>query len=239
MNGTCWWNGDLVSRREVVISPNDAGFRFGDGLFETLRIDEGMAQDIDAHLARLYASLPKIALAIPERPDTIAEAIAQVAQAGPRPIARLRVTITRGHGGTPTRLIEAFPYEPPPPEPTVVLLPEFRVDSKGPLVRLKSLNYQMNRLALARAQELGAWEALLRNERGHLCEGSRSNVALAFEGQLWTPPLSDGCLPGTVRRRLLEEGLLAERSLGSSEFDRAERIYLMNSLIGLLPVRLA
>ncbi len=235
----CWLNGHEIPREQVAISPDDAGFRFGDGLFETLRVDDGVAHDVEAHLDRLFASLPRIALDIPENRDQVAEAIACVARAAPRPLARLRVTLTRGHAGAATRLVEAFPLALPPAEALIVFLPEFRIDSLSPLAGLKSLSYQGHRLALTKAQSLGAWEALLPNERGHLCEGSRCNVALAFEGKLWTPPLFDGCLPGTVRRRLLEEEMLTERSLTSADLDRAERIYLMNSLIGLLPARLA
>jgi branched-subunit amino acid aminotransferase/4-amino-4-deoxychorismate lyase len=101
---------------------------------------------------------------------------------------------------------------------------------------LKSLNYQMNRLALRRAEAAGAWEALLLNERGRLVEGSRCNIALVLADGTFTPPLEDGCLPGTVRRRLLEKGEIRERSLSPDDLAAARQILLMNSLIGVLPV---
>jgi branched-chain amino acid aminotransferase len=230
-----WWNGRLVPAGEVRIDPGDPGFLMGDGLFETLRVDGGRAVDVDAHIDRLLAGLERIGIGLPEdRPD-LAWAVESVAEAAPRPVARLRITVTR----QPTRLITASPYSPPTGGPTgitVVLLPEPWIDSRSPLAGLKSLSYQANRLALARAERAGAFEALLLNERGRLAEGSRTNVLVGISGEILTPPLADGCLPGTVRRRLLESGLVKERSVGPAELREASEILLTNSLIGVLPV---
>ena len=144
----------------------------------------------------------------------------------------MRITITRGQ----TRLITTAPYTPPPGIVSAVLLPEPWIDSRSPLAGLKSLSYQANRLALARAEQAGAFEALLLNERGRLAEGSRTNVLVAIPGEIVTPPLADGCLPGTVRRRLLESGLVKERSVEAEELRGAREILLTNSLIGVLAV---
>jgi branched-chain amino acid aminotransferase len=232
-----FWNGRYLPGTEVRIAPDDAGFLFGDGLFETLRVDAGQAGDVEAHLDRLFTGLARVGIAIPEDRDALAAAIAEVAGAAPRPTARLRVTVTR----SPTRLITAAPYEPPAEDlyrdgVDAVLFPDPRIDSRGMLVGLKSLSYQINRLALREAEAAGAWEALLLNEHGRLVEGSRANLALALPDGVFTPPLEDGCLPGTVRRRLLEKGKIAERSLVPEDLERASGIYLMNSLIGVLPV---
>lgn len=238
-----WWNGRLLPLGEVLVSPTDPGFLFGDGLFETLRVDEGRARDVAAHLDRLYAGLRRLDIALPEERCALGRALNRVAQAAPGPVARLRITVTRGSRGTSeaTRLIAAFPYEPPGDDlyergVDAVLLPDLRIDSRGPLAGLKSLSYQANRLALRRAEASGAYEALLLNEHGRLAEGSRSNLALVLPEGIFTPPESEGCLPGTVRRRLLEKGAIAERELTLEDLAAAEGAMLMNSLIGVLPV---
>lgn len=236
-----WWNGRRVPIEEVRIAPDDAGFLFGDGLFETLRVDDGRALDVPAHLDRLFAGLHRVGIDLPEDRDALEQALDRIAAEAPRPVARLRLTVTRGGGAEPTRLITASPYQPPSEEAyrqgvTAVLLPDLRVDSKGPLAGLKSLCWQANRLALRRAEAAGAFEALLLNERGLLAEGARSNVVLALPEGLFTPPAADGCLPGTVRRRLLEAGTLVERSLTQDDLRRAREVFLLNSLIGVLPV---
>lgn len=238
-----YWNGRLVPREEVRIDPADAGFLAGDGLFETLRVDAGQAHDVEAHLDRLLQALPRIEIELPESREDLSAAVARVAAAAP-PTARLRIIITRSIAGIaaePTRLILTARYEPPPPEAyrrgvTVALVDEPWIDSRSPLAGLKSLSYQANRLALRRAEAAGAFEALLLNERGRLVEGSRSNVIAVLPDGLFTPPLADGCLPGTVRRRLLELAAVAERSLGLAELATASEILLTNSLIGVLPV---
>ena len=69
-----------------------------------------------------------------------------------------------------------------------------------------------------------------------MVEGSRSNLALVFPDGILTPPESDGCLPGTVRRRLLEMGAIRERPLSPEDLATPAEVLLMNSLIGVLPV---
>ena len=240
-----WHDGRLLPEAEVAISPANAGFLFGDGLFETLRVDDGTARDVEAHLDRLLAGLARIEIAIPEDRAALAAAIATVAAAAaaaPRPTARLRLTVTRGTASSsPTRLITAAPYEPPSEEMYRAGVPArlLRVPavlSQGLLAGLKSISYQAHRLALREAEADGAWEVLLLNEHGRLVEGSRTNVALVLDGTAFTPPESEGCLPGTVRRRLLERGALQERALTVDDLARVEAILLMNSLIGVLPV---
>jgi len=236
-----FWNGRIVSCGEVTIAPDDAGFLFGDGLFETLRVNDGHARDIEAHLDRLLAGLRQIRIELPEDRHALRHAISQISEAAPRLVARMRITMTRGSAGTPTRLITTASYEPPGEDlyregVAVHLILERRIDSAGPLAGLKSLSYQANRLALREAEAAGAYEALLLNERGRLVEGSRSNVALVFPDGVVTPPESDGCVPGTVRRRLLEKGVIAEEPLSPEDLAMASEILLMNSLIGVLPV---
>jgi len=236
-----WWNGRVVSAEEVRIAPDDAGFLHGDGLFETLRVDGGRTRHVGPHLDRLLAGLRQVEIEIPEDRERLEEAVAVVAHAALRPTARLRITVTRGARGVPTRLVTAAPYHPPDESQyregvAALLLPDLRIDSRSPLAGLKSLCWQVNRLALLRAERAGAFEAFLLNERGHLAEGARSNLLFVLDREIFTPPLNDGCLPGTVRQRLLDQGVIAERSLVPEDLERTQEILLTNSLIGVLPV---
>lgn len=219
------WNGRLVPLEEVRIEPDGM---LGDGLFETLRVDGGRAGDVEAHLDRLFEGLPRVGIDPPGR-EELAAAVAAVAASSPWPVARMRIAVTPA-----TRLVSLASYTPPAGPVSAVLLPEPWIWSRSPLAGLKSLSYGANLAALRRARAAGVFEALLLNERGQLVEGSRSNVILALPGGLFTPPVADGCLPGTVRRRLLESGRVVERSLTPADLDQADRVILTNSLIGWL-----
>lgn len=236
-----WWNGKLVALSEVQIDPGDAGFLYGDGLFETFRCDDGRVRDPAAHLDRLRTGLRRLKMELPDERSELEAALKAVAEEAPRPTARLRLTVTRGGAAGPSRLITAEAAQLPGEEDyargvAVRLMPQYRIDSGSPLAGLKSTSYQAHRLALAHAQSLGAWEALLVNEAGRLTEGTRSNVALAFRDGIFTPPTASGCLPGTVRRRLLEAGAIGEWPLAQEDLANAQEVLLLNSLVGVLPV---
>jgi branched-chain amino acid aminotransferase len=236
-----WWNGREVPAQNVRIAPDDAGFLYGDGLFETLRVENGSALHVSFHITRLFDGLRKLEMDIPEDKNALKQGLYAVADAAPRPTARLRITITRGASGIPTRLITAVPYRPPDASQyregvSALLLPELRIDSQSPLAGVKSTCWQVNRLALLRAERAGAFEALLLNERGRVAEGARSNLLVVLKGKVFTPPLKDGCLPGVIRQLLVSLGQATERSLSLKDLERAEEILLTNSLIGVLPV---
>lgn len=76
------------------------------------------------------------------------------------------------------------------------------------------------------------------NERGELCEGSRSNIVLQQGGRFYTPPLSSGLLGGVYRQFLLQKGAIEERVLYARDLESASAIYCINSVRGARRVRL-
>ena len=84
----------------------------------------------------------------------------------------------------------------------------------------------------ARAAHPDVDEVILVNERGELTEGTRFNLVLELEGELVTPPVASGLLGGVFRQRLLRDGAIRERVLRPADLDRAETIWLVNSVRG-------
>lgn len=82
----------------------------------------------------------------------------------------------------------------------------------------------------------GVLDVLLHNEDGQLCEFTIGNLLLQLDGVIYTPPISSGLLPGVLRAQLLAQGLVQERVLYLTDLDRAEGIWLINSVRGWLPV---
>ena len=88
----------------------------------------------------------------------------------------------------------------------------------------------------ARARFPGAPDVLLFNEVGELTETTIGNLVLDLDGDLVTPPVSCGLLPGTFRAELLATGAVAERVVGRADLDRARATWMVNSVRGWVPI---
>ena len=125
---------------------------------------------------------------------------------------------------------------PPPARPAhAVLATGTRRNEHSPLARVKSLNFLDNVLARREAAARGADEALLLNTRGRLAEATIGNLFLLLDGELATPPIADGALPGIMRGLLMERCSAVERSLEPEDLSVAEAGFISNAL-GLRPL---
>ena len=203
-------NGQVVPEGEARISPFDHGLTVGDGVFETLRTFGGQIFAWRRHFERLARSADVMGLSI-EDSTSLLRWTHDLLDAHHHQESRIRITITGGLGpastlrgdGPVTTLITVSPLGDVPTISEVITVPWARND-RGALVGLKTTSYGENVRALRRAYEQGASESLLPNTRGELCEGTGSNIFVVWEGQLRTPPLSSGCLPGITRSVILE-----------------------------------
>jgi branched-chain amino acid aminotransferase len=166
---------------------------------------------------------------------------------------RVRVTITggpsplgseRGTAG-PTVIVAATPTTPWPPTADVAVVPWPR-NERGALAGLKTVSYGENVVALAYAHERGAAEALFGNLAGNLCEGTGSNLFLAFgddapaglpPGRLVTPPLSSGCLAGVTRALVLETTDAVEEHIPLDALLTAHEAFLTSTTRELQAIR--
>jgi len=237
-----WVDGALVAPSQAVVSAFDHGLTVGDGVFETLRIYGGAPFALRRHLDRLAASADGLGLRLPDR-GVLAAAVVSVVEAAGLDDARLRITVTggpaplgsgRGDGG-PTVVVAAGPLEPFGPTTAVVTLPWPR-NERSPLSGCKTTSYAENVLALARARDSGAGEAIFANTRGELCEGTGSNVVVAREGRLMTPPLSSGCLAGVTRALVLEVAGVVESPLPLAALAGASEAFLTSTTREIQPI---
>lgn len=207
-----WLDGARRDPADAHLHWSDHGITVGDGVFETIKLVDGVPFALRRHLDRLERSASGLGLSAPDD-RVLRSAIDEVCDAwGARP-GRLRITVTGGPGpmgsergdAGPTLLIAAAEVTTAlaTTSATVALVPWTR-NERGALSGLKTTSYGENVVALARARELGATEALVANTVGHLCEGTGSNVFVVVDDRLATPPLSSGCLAGITRELLLE-----------------------------------
>ena len=249
-----WLNGALLPLAEAAVSPLDRGFQYGDGLFETLRADRGRVCYLDRHLRRLTGSARHLRLpaafleALPW-----AEIVAELLRRNhlEASIARLKVLVTRGCAVAlglpeverPTVLVTAAPYRSPSPEDYLrgwsvhLGAPGFT----SPLAAHKSLNYLIFLAARQEALERGKDEAILVAADGRLCETAAGSL-LFYRAGTWLHPLQPLQLPGITLGRAVE--LLRDQGcsvqslpITVSDLDRLDGAWILNSLIGIMPIR--
>jgi branched-chain amino acid aminotransferase len=139
--------------------------------------------------------------------------------------------------GPATVLVVTGP--PPKWEPTsqVVTVPWTR-NEQGALAGLKTTSYAENVVALARAHDAGADEAVFANTAGNLCEGTGTNVFVVIDSRIVTPPLSAGCLAGVTRELLLElDGVeVVEADVSMDVFAAVDEGFLTSSTRDVQPL---
>ncbi|MCZ9341211.1 aminotransferase class IV, partial [Streptomyces sp. TRM76130] len=160
-----------------------------------------------------------------------------VLAAAPMPLGRLRITWTGGPGPLgsdrgahePTLLVALGATARRPDSTAVITVPWTR-NERGALTGLKTTSYAENVVALARARERGASEALFANTVGRLCEGTGSNVFVVLDGEIHTPPVASGCLAGITRALTAEWTGATETDLPLDVLERADEIFLTSTL---------
>jgi branched-chain amino acid aminotransferase len=206
-----WLNGQLLeSPEERAISVLDHGMIVGDGVFETIKIENGSPFALTRHLDRLVRSASGLGIGTPDI-AAIREGIEATMEGQDLPFGRIRVTVTSGIGplGSPrgnrglTTGVITEPSDRPPSVSVIATVPWPR-NEKGALAGLKTTSYAENALMVEHAMARGASEAVMPNTAGKLCEGTGSNIFYVLDGQLVTPTLASGCLAGVTRALVLE-----------------------------------
>lgn len=237
-----WVDGALLDDDRATVSALDHGLTVGDGVFETMKVLARTPVALRRHFDRLAGSAAAMGLALPAR-SVLEGAVAEVVAANGLDDCRLRLTVTGGlgplgsgrTGSEPTVVAAVAPLEPVEPSTAVVTVPWVR-NERSPLAGVKSTSYGENVVALARARQAGATEALLANTRDELCEGTGSNVFVVVDGRILTPPLSSGCLAGIARALVLETADVTEVPLPYAVLATADEVFLTSSIRDVQPV---
>ena len=232
--GAYWVDGEIVAAGVAAVSPVDHAIIVGDGVFETLKVVDGVPFALTRHLGRLKRSAD--GLGLPEPDDGLVRKAVAETLAADREAGRLRITWSSGpgplgsdRGGGPGTLLVASSPGTVWPETVRVHLCEWTRNERGALTGLKTTSYAENVRALEAAHQREASEALLTNTQGRLCEGAGTNVFLVVDRQLVTPPLSSGCLAGITRELVLELTEVVEREMEPGEFAIASEAFLTSS----------
>lgn len=240
-----WVGGRVLPDEAPAVSALDRGFLYGDGVFETVKVVDGVPLWLEEHLARLESGCRALGFEPPSRKEAL-DAVEALCDR-PSGRSRFRVIVTRGVGGeglTPSRaprpaVVATLSAAARPPVSVRVLVAAR--PRLFPLPRAKTLNYVQSVLAREDAATHGADDALLIDPRDRVVEATAANLFAVAAGGLVTPSLDEGCLDGITRRRVLEiarelPAPVEERPLAVEELLRAEEVFLTSSVHGVVPV---
>jgi branched-chain amino acid aminotransferase len=241
---TVWVDGRVLDDpREPAIQVGDHGFTVGDGVFEAVKVVDGVPFALTRHLRRLARSAEGLGLP-PVDDEAVRRGVTEVLERRHLSFGRLRITYTAGptpmgSGRAPdastTLVVAAVPASPRSEPASVVTVPWPR-NERGAVAGLKTTSYAENVVALAYAAERGAGEAVFGNTAGNLCEGTGSNVFYVVAGELRTPTLASGCLAGITRELLVEWCGAREVDEPLEVLQTAEEIFLASTTRDVQPV---
>lgn len=248
------FNGNL-SENTTLLEVENRGLKYGDALFETLRVVANKILFWEDHYFRLMESMRILRMEIPMNftMEFLEEQILNTLKANGLINARVRCTIFRGNGGlyaptsndvayiiaanelnSPFYLLSDAAYE-------VDLYKDFYIN-KGLLSTLKTNNKIINVLGSVYAKENDLDNCLLVNEDKSVVEALNGNIFLVKGNTIKTPPINDGCLKGILRMQLIEilEKLpdyeLKQESISPFEIQKADEFFITNVIQGIVPI---
>jgi branched-chain amino acid aminotransferase len=252
MNSFLHFNGDIQPADAPVISASSRGLRYGDGLFETIKVLNGAMPLFPLHIERMMQGLSILQMELPTHytPDYLRESILDLCRRNnTEKAARVRITIIRGNGSLYTVdnpyasvLIQADPLAD-----TYLTWNEtgFKIDvytqvqkSCDMLANVKSNNYLPYVMASLYAQKEHLNDCLLLNIHDRICDATIANMFWVRNRIIYTPPLSEGGVAGVMRRYLLTrlpaEGFTIEEKICTPfDLEEADEIFLTNGLYGI------
>ena len=242
-------NETIREASEAALSAGQVGLLSGWGVFSTLKVSEGVLFAFERHWARIMRDAAAFHVPIPGDSEKVRRQLQELIDANRAYHSTLRLVIVRNGGG--------MWADPAPKRPSdLIALTADTKDWAGgvklalqanarhaasPFAGTKILSWSMNLTWLESAQRRGFDEVVLLNERGEVAECTSANIFIANGTQVWTPPLSSGCLPGITRELLLGEiavpGIeIGEKAILPGELESADEVFITSTTRNLLAV---
>jgi branched-chain amino acid aminotransferase len=209
-----------------------SGARHGAGLFETIRIRQGRALRLEAHMNRLAHGAAFLGLDAPPEPYVVEAFLANHTNCECLASGVLRLLAV-----DQSLLVSLAPWEANRPRRIDIGISLRMVRRSGnPLNRFKTMAYLENLLLTREAEDRALFEVIALNEAGRLTDGGRTSFFLVTGDAVLTPSVTEGALPGIARGILLAAGLAAEATLDIDDLANAEAVFITNALHGVVPV---
>jgi 4-amino-4-deoxychorismate lyase len=248
MKMTIIFNGKLEPMENAKICMSSKSVQLGLGLFETMRVKEGKIICLLMHWQRLSKAAKQLSLVLPLTFDELSKATYQLISHKKIIDGGLRLTVTAAKGdrglllmpnAPGNYLIESFNLVTvKESEPYHLCFSSIYAEPTNPLSKMKSSSYLTHVFVKREAQKRGFDDALQRTQDGFITETSSANFFMIKEGTLYTPPISNGLLPGVTRARILKHCFMIKqpcivRNIHYKELSEADGCFISNALIGV------
>ena len=230
-----------------VIYSNDRGFLLGDGLFETIKVENEHLLFFQEHYHRLATSASKLEIPFKFSLFELKNQCKRLLEINRLlAAASLRITLTRGVSQRgiqaplnpfPTLMITVAPYSQPSPiSSSTLYITDIKRNEASLLSRLKTLNCLELVLARQQAIKAGYQEGLMLNTKGAVTETSIGNLFAVINQKIFTPRIEDGLLPGIMRDMIIKIAAqigkpIREKTLYTEDLFKATEIFQANSII--------
>lgn len=253
------FNGSLLTEAASKLTVNNRGYKYGDALFETLKVVNGKIFFWEDHYFRLMSSMRILRMEIPMNftMEFLEAEILKTLDANNllQASARVRLNVDRGEGGKYLPSNEAKvnynmsvePHENP--FYTIDLGATYLVDlykdyfvAPGLLSGLKTNNKAIQVIGSIYAKENDFDNCLVLNTNKSVIEALNGNLFIVKDGKVKTPPLEDGCLKGVMRKQILEllskdvNVTVEEASISPFELQKADELFVTNVIKGIVPI---
>ena len=254
MNSICF-NGKFFSADEPVLLASNRGYRYGDGLFETMKVQQGNILLADYHFERLYTGIAMLQFEMPRlflRQRTEDEILHLCKKNKCEQLGRVRLSVFRGNGGLYDEekalqyLIECWPLNESVSKLNenglVIDIYSEAEKSCDKFSNLKSANFLPYSMAALYAKEKKVNDCLVLNSTGSIADSTIANLFVIKNGIIVTPGLDEACVNGVMRRHLLKEMQNAgydtrEVAVSVNDLANADEVFLTNAINGIRWVR--
>lgn len=245
------FNGELLPAGSKLLTTANRAFRYGDGLFESMRLMKGQLKFADLHADRLQRGMKALKIDGYSQMDTwfLKDKVEQLAIRNKIKHGRLRLTVYRDSEGlyTPTQNKMGYCLElQPMDEPRYFLndkglIMDIFTDLAKPtnfLSNIKTCNSLTYVLAGIFKTQNRLDDAFLLNQNGFLCEASSSNIFVWYKSHLYTPALSEGCVEGVMRQIIIKLAKqtnipFTEAQINPDILYEADEVFLTNATKGI------
>jgi len=245
------FNGSLLNDSIDIFNANNRAFKYGDAIFETIKVENFKVIFLEDHYFRLMASMRMLRMEIPLNftLEFFENEIINTVKSNDLENARVRFSVFRNDGGYYTPVTNQISYLVEAFNLTSVVKDSYTLDVfkdyfiySGLLSTVKTNNKITNVLASIYAQENNLDNCILLNEKKYVVEAINGNIFIIKDNIIKTPALTEGCVKGIMRKKIIEmlskSNLysIEETAISPFELQKADEVFITNAIVGIQPV---